>query len=609
VLEHKFDGLGLIVTKGFRHIIEIARQSVPDGYGNSFFWVKPRRLVPLHLVREISGRMTHEGVEIEPLKENDVFTALSALRDNGVKCVGVCLIHSYASDAHERRIGELAAQHFPEIFVSLSSIVLPEYREYERAMTTLIDVMVKPHCETYLTKAVTSVRQEAQDIPVLIMQSNGGVVSAGTAVQRPVTMLLSGPAAGVLGATEMARLAGYENILTLDVGGTSTDVSLIERLTPKITSYSMVENYPVKTPMLDIATVGTGGGSLAWLDNYGGLKVGPQSAGADPGPICYGRGGVEPSVTDAAVVLGRLPTALLGGEIVLDGKAARKAFTELAGHLGITTEEAAAGVFEIAAANQVNGIRQVTVMKGREPKDYALIAFGGAGGMFATDVADFLDIAVVISPPNPGNLSAFGLHVSDIKRDYIRTLVRQQSKAKSSEIEEAWRQLEAQGMQEIAAEGVTSENIVIRRSSDMRYAGEGHEIAVDVPADVSGNKAVDYLWREFHRVHEQTFGFEYEGEQDVEVVNLRVEATGLVHRPEIPSIRTGRAPTRSATRPVYWREQGWTDCPIFSRTDLNAKNSLTGPVIVEEYGSTIVVPQLWSLRVDDYGNLIMEKTS
>lgn len=609
VLEHKFDGLGLIVTKGFRHIIEIARQSVPDGYGNSFFWVKPPRLVPLHLVREVGGRMTHEGVEIESLDEDDVYTALSTLRENGVKSVGVCLIHSYASGAHEQRIGELAAQHFPELFISLSSIVLPEYREYERAMTTLIDVMVKPHCETYLTSATNKVRQKARDIPVLIMQSNGGVVSSDTAAKRPVTMLLSGPAAGVLGATYMARLAGYENILTLDVGGTSTDVSLVEQLSPKITSHSMVENYPVKTPMLDIATVGTGGGSLAWLDNYGGLKVGPQSAGADPGPICYRRGGVKPSVTDAAVVLGRLPTALLGGEIALDGEAARLAFTELAGHFGMTTEEAAAGVFEIAAANQVNGIRQVTVMKGREPKDYALIAFGGAGGMFATDVADFLDITVVISPPDPGNLSAFGLHVSDIKRDYIRTLVRQQSKTEASEIEEAWSQLEEQGAREIAAEGVASDDIAIRRSSDMRYVGEGHEVAVDVPTDVPSNKAVDYLWREFHRVHEQTFGFEYEGEQDVEVVNLRVEAIGLVHRPKMSSIRTGKVPANTGTRPVYWRERGWTDCPIFNRIDLKAQNELAGPIIVEEYGSTIVVPQPWLLRVDDYGNLIMEKPS
>ena len=607
VLEHKFDGLGLIVTAGFRHIIEIARQSVPDGYGNSFFWVKPPRLVPLHLVREVGGRMTHEGEEIEPLDEDGVLSAVSALRDKGAKCIGVCLLHSYADAAHERRVGEIADEHFPDLFVSLSSVVLPEYREYERAMTTLIDVMVKPHCQTYLKRAATKVRTEARDMPVLIMQSNGGAVSARTAAERPVTMLLSGPAAGVLGAAHMARLAGYEDILTLDVGGTSTDVSLIEKLTPNITSYSMVENYPVKTPMLDIATVGTGGGSIAWLDDYGGLKVGPQSAGADPGPICYGRGGREPAVTDAAVVLGRLPPALLGGEIALDVEAARTAFSDFAKRLDMSTEEAAAGVFEIAAANQVNGIRQVTVMKGREPGDYALIAFGGAGGMFAADVADFLDIATVISPPNPGNLSAFGLHVSDIKRDYIRTIVRQESAAKGAEIEAAWQELEARGLEEIMAEGVAQEDIAIKRSSDMRYVGEGHEIAVDVPAGVSGTAAVDHLWRQFHRTHERNFGFQYEGEQDVEVVNLRIEAVGNVHRPQIKPIPAGATPAPAGQRPVYWRGSGWADCPIFNRVALPAQSALTGPAIVEEYGSTVIVPQSWSLRADDYGNLIMEK--
>ena len=607
VLEHKFDGLGLIVTVGFRHIIEIARQSVPDGYGNSFFWVKPPRLVPLHLVREVRGRMTHEGEEIEPLDEDDVLAVASTLQDKGANCIGVCLLHSYADDAHERRVGEIIAAHFPDLFISLSSVVLPEYREYERAMTTLIDVMVKPHCQTYLQRTATKVRTEARDMPVLIMQSNGGVVSARTAAERPVTMLLSGPAAGVLGAAHMARLAGYEDILTLDVGGTSTDVSLVEKLTPNITSYSMIENYPVKTPMLDIATVGTGGGSLAWLDDYGGLKVGPQSAGADPGPICYGRGGRQPAVTDAAVVLGRLPPALLGGEITLDVEAARTAFNDFAKRFDMSLEEAAAGVFEIAAANQVNGIRQVTVMKGREPGDYALIAFGGAGGMFAADVADFLDIATVISPPNPGNLSAFGLHVSDIKRDYIRTLVRQESSAKGDEIEAAWQELAARGMEEIMAEGVATEDIALRRSSDMRYVGEGHEITVDVPADVSGNAAVDYLWRQFHRAHERTFGFQYEGEQDVEVVNLRIEAVGKVHRPQISKIPAGETPEPAGERPVYWRGSGWGACPIFKRVDLAAQSAITGPAIVEEYGSTVVVPQSWSLRADDYGNLIMEK--
>ena len=427
VLEHKFDGLGLIVTRGFRHMIEIARQSVPDGYGNSFFWVKPPRLVPLHLVREVPGRMKFDGSELEPIDEEATLQAVRELVEDGVRCIGVCLLHAYANGEHEQRIGALIEKNFPDVFVSLSSVVLPEYREYERAMTTLVDVLVKPYCRTYLQSAADQIRAQAGDIPFLIMQSNGGVVKHSTAGDRPVTMLLSGPAAGILGAIHMARLAGYDNILTSDVGGTSTDVAIVENGTPMYTSDSMVEHYPVKTPMLDIVTVGSGGGSIAWTDPYGSLKVGPQSAGADPGPVCYGRGGSEPTVTDAAIVLGRLPTSLIGGEIQLDLDAAKAAYEELGRQHNMSAEAVAAGVLEIAAANQVFGIRKVTTSRGRDPGNYAMVAFGGAGGLFATEVADFLGVKTVISPPDPGNLCALGLHVSDVRRDYIRTMVRCQS--------------------------------------------------------------------------------------------------------------------------------------------------------------------------------------
>ena len=461
VLEHKFDGLGLLVTKGFRHLIEIARQSVPDGYGNSFFWVKPRRLVPLHLVQEVPGRMRFDGSEIEPLSELAVITAVEEMVEDGVRCIAVCLLHAYANDVHERRVGQIIAKHFPDIFVSLSSVVLPEYREYERAMTTLIDVLVKPYCRTYLQRAADKIKATSGNIPFLIMQSNGGIVKHSTAGERPVTMLLSGPAAGVLGSVHTAQLAGYRDILTIDVGGTSTDVSIIENHQPRYTSASVVESYPVKTPMLDIVTVGSGGGSIVWTDSYGQLKTGPQSAGANPGPICYGKGGTKPTVTDAAVVLGRLPAAFIGGEIALDVVAARRAFIVLGEQFGLDPDELAAGALEIAAANQVFGIRQVTTMRGREPSDYAMVAFGGAGGLFATEVADFLGINTVISPPDPGNLCAFGLHVCDVTRDYIRTLVRRQSSADSEEILAAWRELEQLGLFDIQAEGISKEAIAI----------------------------------------------------------------------------------------------------------------------------------------------------
>ena len=606
VLEHKFDGLGLLVTKGFRHLIEIARQSVPDGYGNSFFWVKPRRLVPLHLVREVPGRLRFDGSELEPLDEAAVITAVQELIDDGVRCLAVCLLHAYANDAHEKRVGELIAKRFPDVFVSLSSVVLPEYREYERAMTTLIDVLVKPYCRTYLQRAADKIRQTSGNIPFLIMQSNGGIVKHSTAGERPVTMLLSGPAAGVLGSVHTAQLAGYRDILTIDVGGTSTDVSIIENHQPRYTSTSMVESYPVKTPMLDIVTVGSGGGSIVWVDSYGQLKVGPQSAGANPGPICYGKGGTKPTVTDAAVALGRLPAALVGGEIELDLGAARGAFAALGEQLGLNPDELAAGALEIAAANQVFGIRQVTTVRGREPGDYAMVAFGGAGGLFATEVADFLGIGTVISPPDPGNLCAFGLHVCDVARDYIRTLVRRQSAADANEILAAWGELERLGSSDIQAEGISSDAIAVQFVADVRYFGEGHEVHVEVPEGVSGQAMLDFLWEEFHNVHDRTFGFNYRGQQDVELVNLRVRAVGRQTRPQISAIEGKHSEaTAFGKRGVYWRSTGWIEVPLFRRSDLALNQHVAGPAIIEEYGSTLVIPPGWSQHADRHRNLIL----
>lgn len=609
VLEHKFEGLGLIVTKGFRHMIEIARQSVPDGYGNSLFWVKPPRLVPLHLVLEAPGRLEHTGAELEELDEVETLDSVKALVEQGVKCIGICLLHSYANNAHEERVGALIAKHYPDVFVSISSRVLPEYREYERAMTTLIDVMVKPYSKTYLTRAGESVRKRAGDIPFLIMQSNGGVVRHETAAEKPVTMLLSGPAGGVLGAVHLSRLAGYKDILTLDVGGTSTDMSLVSDLKPQMTSQSMIEHYPVKTPMLDIVTVGTGGGSLAWIDDYENLKVGPRSSGAVPGPICYSRGGDKPTVTDAAAILGRLPSALVGGELELDIPSAARAYDTLGKQYKMTREAVAAGVLEIATANMVNGIRQVTTTRGKDPSSYALVSFGGAGGLFAAHVAEFLDVVTIISPPNPGNLSAFGLHVCDVKQDYIRTLVRKQSTSSSEEIETAWVEIEQNGQRELMAEGVDEEHVKLVRSADMRYVGEGHEVIVSVPDGLTGDAAIAHIWDEFHTVHFETFGFDYRGEQDVELVNLRIQAVGEASRPVIHErVASSELAKPSTTRDIYWHEQGWISCDIYDRTELALDQVVAGPTVIEEYGSTVVVPPNWTVRTDKYGNLILEKT-
>ena len=608
VLEHRFEGLGLLVTDGFRHILEIARQSVPDGYGNSFFWVKPPRLVPLHLVREATGRMDYTGTVLRELDEEQVVEAVQQLVDQGVNRLGVCLLHSYANDAHERRVADLLASRFPDLFVSLSSEVLPEYREYERAMTTLVDVMVKPYVREYLSRAHDELNEEAGTTPLLIMQSNGGVVSAEAAGERPVTMLLSGPAAGVLGAVHVAEQAGLTDILTLDAGGTSTDICLVENLTPLVTTHALIENYPVKTPMLDIATVAAGGGSIARIGEFNSLKVGPRSVGAVPGPICYGNGGTELSVTDAAVTLGWLPAAFIGGGLVLDVEASRAAFVDFGARLGIAPEAAAAGVLEIAAANQVHGIRQVTTTKGRDPADYTLVAFGGSGPVLAAISADFLGIKSILVPPFPGNLSAYGLQVSDVRRDYVRTLVRLESTSDPAEIEQQWQALEDRGRADLREQGIAEENWELRRLADMRYYGEAHEVRVTIPEGETGEEALRSMWKDFHSAHEQVCGFAYEGEQEVELVQLRVQAVGKMYRP--PSMQLAGSGDFSSigSRRVYWKSEGWIDTPLYDRYELPNGARIASPAVIQEYGSTIVVPPGWRAAVDEHGNIRMEAT-
>jgi N-methylhydantoinase A len=609
VLQRDFGRLGLIVTRGFRHVLEIARQSVPDGYGNSYFWVKPERPVTLERVVEVGGRLRFDGSEIEPLVEDDVVAGAAELLRRGVDCIAVCLLHSYADARHERRVGELLAAQVPGAFISLSSDVLPEYREYERAMTTILDVMVKPFTRDYLASAEQRIHDEIGRVPFLIMQSNGGVVSAREIGERPITTLLSGPAAGVLAAIHIGREAGYRDLLTLDAGGTSTDVCLIKELTPALTTEARVDQYPVKTPMLDMVAVGTGGGSIAWIGPQRSLKVGPLSAGADPGPMCYGQGGERPTATDANLVLGRIPPALLGGEVPLDPEAARAGIGAIADELGLGLEETAAGILEIAAWNQSNGIRQVSVAKGRDPSDYCLVSFGGSGGLLAGEAAGALGVETILVPPNPGNVSAFGLQVSDVRRDYVRTLVRSQASVDAAEVEAAWLALEAQAYADLAREGIEAAQVLLLRAADARYEGEASEVTVRLPAELRGAAGLDHVWEAFHDEHVRIYGFGYRGEQPFEVVNLRLQAVGEVYHPPARAASgelIDRAARPAARRPV-WFDDAWVEVPIYVRSQLRPGDRLEEPAIVEEYGSTAVVFPGWAARIDAHDNIVMER--
>jgi N-methylhydantoinase A len=607
LLQGQIDSLGLIVTEGFRHILEIARQSVPEGYGNSYFWVKPDRIVPLRFVREVGGRFNFKGEELRLLDEASVRAAVKFFRENNIRAVGVCLMHSYANAAHERRIGNIFAEDYPDCALSLSCDVLPEYREYERAVTTLVDAFVKPHMERYLRR-VHDELGDLKDKPFLVMQSSGGVASAAEVVRKPITTALSGPAAGALGSAVISEIAGFPNIVTLDAGGTSTDLCLIEGGKPHVTNGGAVGSFPVRIPMIDIETIGTGGGSIAWLTRENHIKVGPKSAGADPGPMCYPNGGKEPTITDANLVLGRIPAALIGGGITLNAERSRAGIAALAARLpgNMSVEQLALGIIEIANWNQANAIRQMTIQRGIDPRGFALLSFGGAGPAQSPAVMDLLNMQACIVPPNPGNLSAFGLLAVDWRTDQIVTKVMHQDQVDLGAVGAIYEKLEHDAVETLARDGIKRSRMRIMREADVRYAGQSMEVRVPAPSGAVDAKFLATLIDAFNAAHKRTFGYNYAGQQKIEIVNFCVSGFGLIERPELPKLakRDGATPARKAARPVYF-DGIFRDTPVYDRSALLPGFRLDGPAIVEEFGSTTVVFPGQHLEVDSHGVLIV----
>src|SRR5262245_50618345 len=508
LLEGAVGRLGFITTDGFEFLLEIARQSVPDGYGNSYFWVKPPRIVAADLVRTVSGRLDHRGVEIRPFDVLGARHAARSLRERGVRAVGVCFLHAYANPAHELRMREVLAEEFEGAVVSLSHEVRSEYREYERAMTTLVDAALKVRVGAYVTR----LRREltaftGQQLPFHIMKSNGGVLSADEVVHQPVTTVLSGPAAGALGAAVVTRAAGFDHVLTLDGGGTSTDVSVVRHGEPALTTEGTVGAYPCKVPMIDIVTVGAGGGSIAWLAPEGSLKVGPRSAGADPGPLCYGRGGLEPTVTDAHLVMGRIPPHLLAGELPLDSSAAAVGLTDLGAKLGLDLVATAAGILEISAWNQANALRQITVQRGLDVRDFTMVTFGGSGSLLACRLVDILGLDGVLVPANPGNLSAYGLLTVDVRNDYVQTAVAKASALAPAAVQASYDALTARADAALAREGFAEADRVFVRTADLRYFGQAYEVRVDVPDGPVTAALADRVAERFHEEHRALYGY------------------------------------------------------------------------------------------------------
>ncbi|MEV4325394.1 hydantoinase/oxoprolinase family protein [Microbispora rosea] len=600
LLEDRPDGtshLGFITTEGFEFVLEIARQSVPDGYGNSYFWVKPPRIVPVHRVRTVGGRLDHLGREVRPFDEERAADAARWFRERGVTAIGVCFLHSYANPEHERRMREVLEREHPEAVVSLSSDVLREYREYERSVTTLVDAAVKPIMRRYIDNL-----SERLGRPFSVMKSNGGVLSAAEVVHQPITTVLSGPAAGALGAALIAGTAGHPSVITLDGGGTSTDVAVVVDGEPSLTTEGSIGRYPCKIPMIDIVTVGAGGGSIAWTSPEGTLKVGPKSAGADPGPICYGRGGTEVTVTDAHVFLGRVPPHLLGGEIPLDVAAARAGVQALANRLGLSPERCATGILEISAFNQSNAIRQITVQRGLDVRDFPMVAFGGSGPLLACRLIDILGLPAAIVPPDPGNVSAFGLLTVDVKNDYVQTYVARDPSPEA--VAGILADLEAQAAAALDREGFARH--VYARSADLRYYGQAYEVRVPAPDGPVDAEWLAVVAERFHAEHERLYGYGYRDDRRhaVEWVNLRVSGVGPITRPKIARRPLQEdEPSPVATRDVYYERWGRT--VIYRRADLGAGAVVRGPAVIEEYGSTLPVHPGFTATMDDYGNLVV----
>jgi N-methylhydantoinase A len=603
VIERKGARTGLITTRGFRDVLEIGRQTRPHLY--DYDVVRPIPLVPRELRIEVDERVMSDGTVRMPLDEAQVEAAAKSLAAAGVEAVVICFLHSYRRPEHERRAREIVRQVLPSAYISLSSDVLPEFREFERMSTTVLNAYMGPRMGSYLERLLGRVRALDINAEIDTVHSNGGLMSVTTAREVPVRTCVSGPAAGVIGAAEIGRAAGFPNLITFDVGGTSTDVSVIVRGQPLFASDRLVADYPVKTPMIDIHVIGAGGGSIASIDDAGALKVGPRSAGANPGPVAYKLGGTEPTITDANIVLGRLdPVALLEGRLPIDAAAARAAIElKIATPLGLSVEAAAFGILRIANANMSRAIRSVSTERGHDIREFALFAYGGAGPLHACDLAKDCGIREVIFPLEPGTLCARGILLSDISMDFVRSELSIADAASWGRACASLEDMRREAAAWLDREAVPESEREIRMMIDARYDGQNFEVSVPLERlDVDGLQS---MIDSFRRQHMREHGYDVSG-RPTEIVNCRVQAIGRVakvkHRAPVPA--PGVDSIKGRRKVYFGAELGWLDTNIYRRGQLAAGESIAGPAIVEEMSSTLVLQPGQTLRVDALGNLI-----
>tara|TARA_A100001037_G_scaffold306781_1_gene355421 strand:+ start:1881 stop:4058 length:2178 start_codon:yes stop_codon:yes gene_type:complete len=615
ILEEKFDNLGLIITSGFRHLLEIGLVTQKEHFIDSTNFTSRliqeplRALVPPERILEVNERISSTGKILNPVLKKEISILPKKFRELGVFSVGVCLLHSYANSIHEKLIRDLFEKEFPECELSISSLVSPEPGEYDRAITTLLDSFIKPHVKSYLGKSSSKIEDKYKNIPFLIMKSNGGVASNEEISKKPISTVLSGPAAGALSASYLGRISGIDKLITLDGGGTSTDIAIIEEGEAKRSANHKIGSFSLKIPMIDITTIGTGGGSIAWMNSEKRLKVGPQSAGANPGPVCYGQGGENPTVTDANLVLARSPLHLAGGEIKLNKALAMKAMRNLAKHFKIDPMEMAAGVVEITAWNQVHAIRQTTVKKGLSPQDFSLMAFGGSGPLTAGLVAEFLGIENVIVPPFAGMTSAFGLEVVDLMNEHIYRYKKKEDDLDIQELNSIFENLDTQATHTLSKENIPESRQLLKRNIRLQYENESNEIDIEVPSGFISNISIREVLQKFHFYYQKQFNKNFKDQRQVEITNLNIVSYGLTQPPNLPLIPSGDESAEEAykgARLVWFPEKnGFVDTPIYYRERLLEGNFIPGPAVIESFGSTTVVFPKQEARVDRFGNLLL----
>ncbi|HLQ06155.1 MAG TPA: hydantoinase/oxoprolinase family protein [Nitrososphaerales archaeon] len=600
----------LVTTKGFRDVLEIGRSNRTDIY--NFRYEKPKPFVPRRFRYEVDERMSYNGEEVRPLNEEDVLKVAEACNRNKAEAVAIAFYNAYANPKHELECYEILKSKVKTPYITMSHELSREWREYERVNTTVLNAFVQPKVHQYLTTLESELKRLGAKIGAHVMQSNGGVATFEQGRKTPIYQVESGPIGGVIGAQAIGKAIGAD-VITLDVGGTTAKTSLIDSGRMKInTEYFIGRNqffsgYPVKAPVVDIVEIGAGGGSIAWVDELGSLKVGPQSAGADPGPACQNKGGTDPTLTDAFVLTGVIdPNYFLGGEIKLRPELAEKAYRGVGGKIHMKAIDAAIGAIEIATANMVNAIKLVSVRRGYDPRDFAMVAFGGGGPMFAVSLAQELGIKKVVVPKVPGVFSAWGMLMTDLRHDYIRTKVVGLESSNLGELQSILDEMKKKGAKQLESEGIKASEMRFEGFFDVRYLGQEHTIPTPVPMDVKSADSLAVIRRRFHDLHFKAYTFNLN--DPTEVVNIRVVAFGKVKKhPLKPSKAPKRAKAKqSRTRSVYLDESGFKRIPVYSRNSIPVGAKIRGPAIIEEPTSTTIIKKGNLMTVDRYGNLMVE---